>query len=121
MEDEEQFQQRKPARDYFLRELENVEEGTVRLWGYIVALNPYSFVLNDGETQVEIEYGNVQSSEIVLQNPYRIICEVIKLENGKRLIALVMHKMLPEEIAKYKSIVELERRIPIPDSNSIKI
>ena len=100
------------GKDMFLKELtENPSIKRARVWGLVVALNPDTFILNDGESQAEIGYGMLKSSDLQLQTPYRIICDQVDVLGEKKLIAFSAHQMVPEDMQRYKEIVLLERRI----------
>ncbi|RMG39516.1 MAG: hypothetical protein D6732_04120 [Methanobacteriota archaeon] len=106
---------RMPAKDFFIQEAIDKKPSLCRLIGYVVSLDPLSFVLNDGESQIQIEYGSIPTSTLKLMQPFRIICKLQEIEGGIKFIGQFAHKMLPEDFEKYKTIISLERRIAYPE------
>lgn len=115
MDEEFQSIERVPAKDFSIKEALELKPKACRLAGYVVNLGPLSFVLNDGDNQVEIEYGSIPSSKLNLEQPVRIICQFQEGEDGAKAVGQFAHEMLPEEFEKYKAIVALEKRISYPE------
>ncbi len=103
------------AKDFFIQEAIEKKPSICRLIGYVVSLDPLTFVLNDGESQIELEYGTIPTSTLKLMQPFRIICKTQEVGGEIKFVGQFAHQMLPEDFEKYKAIISLERRIAYPD------
>ncbi len=101
-----------PAVDLFISEIPTENPPRfIRLFGLIVTVGSTSFVLNDGEKQLEIDFGRVSSAEFSPNLPIRLFVEIVEKGEGFRYQCFAAHKLSVDELDRYKKLVLLERRL----------
>lgn len=102
-----------PAIDFSITEITDAKElpARVRIIGVVVNLGAVSFTLNDGDAQLDVQYGQLSVGDLAVKQFYRIIAEVQYISGLFVFLGMYAHPMDAQAYEQYKKIVKLERRL----------